>query len=110
MKKILVLTAAAAMTMALSTTGFGATMKYAVTFPSAGTQADGAQKFADLVKEYTDGSVEVEIYYASTLGGNTESMEGLRMGTIEATELSLTPCPICGTAARKRSTSSPLRK
>ena len=90
MKKILVLTAAAAMTMALSTTGFGATMKYAVTFPSAGTQADGAQKFADLVKEYTDGSVEVEIYYASTLGGNTESMEGLRMGTIEATELSLT--------------------
>ena len=90
MKKILVLTAAAAMTMALSTTGFGATMKYAVTFHSAGTQADGAQKFADLVKEYTDGSVEVEIYYASTLGGNTESMEGLRMGTIEATELSLT--------------------
>ena len=88
MKKTLVL--AAVMTLALSTTCFASTMKYAVTFPSAGTQADGAKKFADLVSEYTDGSVEVEIYYASTLGGNTESMEGLRMGTIEATELSLT--------------------
>lgn len=90
MKKRFALAAAAVLTLALSATSFAATMKYAVTFPSAGTQADGAQKFADLVKEYTNGSVEVEIYYASTLGGNTESMEGLRMGTIEATELSLT--------------------
>ena len=90
MKKILSLVIALVLVLSLSATGFAATMKYAVTFPSAGTQAEGAQKFADLVKEYTNGSVEVEIYYASTLGGNTESMEGLRMGTIEATELSLT--------------------
>lgn len=90
MKKILSLVIALVLVLSLSATGFAATMKYAVTFPSAGTQAEGAQKFADLVKEYTNGSVDVEIYYASTLGGNTESMEGLRMGTIEATELSLT--------------------
>ena len=90
MKKILSLVVMLVLVLSLSATAFAATMKYAVTFPSAGTQADGAQKFADLVKEYTNGSVEVEIYYASTLGGNTESMEGLRMGTIEATELSLT--------------------
>ena len=90
MKKILSLVIALILVLSLSATGFAATMKYAVTFPSAGTQADGAQKFAELVNEYTNGSVEVEIYYASTLGGNTESMEGLRMGTIEATELSLT--------------------
>ena len=90
MKKILSLVVALVLILSLSASAFAATMKYAVTFPSAGTQAEGAQKFADLVKEYTNGSVEVEIYYASTLGGNTESMEGLRMGTIEATELSLT--------------------
>ena len=90
MKKIFALVLTLALILSLSASAFAATMKYAVTFPSAGTQAEGAQKFADLVKEYTNGSVEVEIYYASTLGGNTESMEGLRMGTIEATELSLT--------------------
>ena len=90
MKKIFALVLTLALILSLSASAFAATMKYAITFPSAGTQAEGAQKFADLVKEYTNGSVEVEIYYASTLGGNTESMEGLRMGTIEATELSLT--------------------
>ncbi len=90
MKKIFALVLTLALILSLSASAFAATMKYAVTFPSAGTQAEGAQKFADLVKEYTNGSVDVEIYYASTLGGNTESMEGLRMGTIEATELSLT--------------------
>lgn len=66
------------------------TMKYAVTFPSTGTQADGAEKFAELVEEYSDGRIDVEVYYASQLGGNTESMEGLRAGTIESTELALT--------------------
>lgn len=90
MKKILSLVVALVLVLSLSVPAFAATMKYAVTFPSAGTQADGAQKFAELVNEYTNGSVNVEVYYASTLGGNTESMEGLRMGTIEATELSLT--------------------
>ncbi|MBR2256041.1 MAG: TRAP transporter substrate-binding protein DctP [Blautia sp.] len=90
MKKILSVAAILGLTLAVSTTGYAATMKYAVTFPSAGTQAEGAEKFAELVEEYTNGSVDVEVYYASTLGGNTESMEGLRMGTIEATELSLT--------------------
>ena len=90
MKKLLSATFALGLAAILSTTGFAATMKYAVTFPSSGTQAEGAEKFAELVEEYTNGSVDVEVYYASTLGGNTESMEGLRMGTIEATELSLT--------------------
>ena len=65
-------------------------MKYAVTFPGTGTQADGAEKFKELVEEYSEGRIVVEIYYSSQLGGNTESMEGLRAGTIEATELALT--------------------
>lgn len=66
------------------------TMKYAVTFTSTGTQAEGAEKFAQLVEEYSQGRIDVEVYYASQLGGNTESMEGLREGTIESTELALT--------------------
>ena len=66
------------------------TIKYAVTFPGQGTQADGAEKMKELIEEYSEGRMQVEIYYSSQLGGNTESMEGLRQGTIEMTELSLT--------------------
>ncbi|MCI9121782.1 MAG: TRAP transporter substrate-binding protein [Oscillibacter sp.] len=66
------------------------TVKYAVTFPGKGTQADGAEKMKQLIEEYSEGRIQVEIYYSSQLGGNTESMEGLRQGTIEMTELSLT--------------------
>lgn len=66
------------------------TVKYAVTFPGTGTQAEGAEKMKELIEEYSEGRMQVEIYYSSQLGGNTESMEGLRQGTIEMTELSLT--------------------
>ncbi|MCR4892982.1 MAG: TRAP transporter substrate-binding protein [Lachnospiraceae bacterium] len=69
----------------------GATvMKYAVTFPGNGVQSEGAEKLKELIEKHTDGRISVEIYYSSQLGGNTESMEGLRNGTIEMTELSLT--------------------
>lgn len=65
-------------------------MKYAVTFPGNGVQSEGAEKLKELIEKHTDGRIKVEIYYSSQLGGNTESMEGLRNGTIEMTELSLT--------------------
>ena len=83
------LTAAIGAAMA-STAGAATILKYAVTFPGNGVQSEGAEKLAELVKEYSNGNLEMEIYYSSQLGGNTESMEGLRMGTIELTELSLT--------------------
>ena len=92
MKKILALTLSLILVLAMATTSASAAtvMKYAVTFPNAGTQAEGAEKLAELIEQYSEGRIDVEVYYSSQLGGNTESMEGLRMGTIEATELSLT--------------------
>ncbi|MBQ1492255.1 MAG: TRAP transporter substrate-binding protein DctP [Blautia sp.] len=94
MKKMSRLAAAslAALLLVGSATTASATtyVKYAVTFPGAGVQSQGAEKLAEIVKEKSGGNLELEIYYSSQLGGNTESMEGLRMGTIEMTELSLT--------------------
>lgn len=66
------------------------TVKYSVTFPNSGVQSEGAEKMKELIEEYSEGRMQVEIYYSSQLGGNTESMEGLRQGTIEMTELALT--------------------
>lgn len=43
----------------------------------------GAQKFAELVKEYTNGSVEIKTYPGASLGGDRDTFEGLQMGTIE---------------------------
>ena len=49
MKKILSLVVILVLVLSLSVPAFATTMKYAVTFPSAGTQAEGAEKFAELV-------------------------------------------------------------
>jgi len=43
----------------------------------------GAQKFAELVKEYTEGSVQIKTYPGAALGGDRDAFEGLQMGTIE---------------------------
>lgn len=43
----------------------------------------GAQKFAELVSEKTNGSVKIETYPGGALGGDRDAMEGLQMGTVE---------------------------
>lgn len=43
----------------------------------------GAQKFAELVKEKTNGAVEVETYPGGQLGGDRDMMESLQMGALE---------------------------
>ena len=42
----------------------------------------GAHYFADLVKEYTDGTVILEIYPSAQLGSDKEAFEGHRMGSV----------------------------
>lgn len=44
----------------------------------------GAARFAELVSEYTDGSVQVEIFPNGTLGAERDMVEGVSMGTIDA--------------------------
>lgn len=62
------------------------TMKIAGTMSQSETDGEymGTQKFAELVEEYTNGSIKVEIYPSSQLGGQTEFSEGVMNGSIEA--------------------------
>lgn len=43
----------------------------------------GAQKFADLVSQYTNGTVEVKIFPNNQLGSPTAVAQGLQLGTID---------------------------
>ena len=44
-----------------------------------------AEKFAELVKTYTNGAVEVQIFPNSLLGGQRELLEGLQLNSVDAT-------------------------
>lgn len=65
-------------------------VKYSVTFPATGTQADGATRLGELIKECSEGRMTMEFYPSSQLGDKIPSMEGLRTGTIEMTECAAT--------------------
>lgn len=43
----------------------------------------GALKFAELVKEKSNGTVEVEIYPSSTLGNDRDLIEGMQLGSVD---------------------------
>lgn len=43
----------------------------------------GCEKFAELVNEYTNGSVTIEIHTSGTLGDAAELLDGVRMGTVD---------------------------
>ncbi|SPZ16821.1 C4-dicarboxylate binding protein, periplasmic protein [Pseudomonas luteola] len=45
----------------------------------------GAQKFADLVKEKSDGKMKVMVFASGTLGGDTQVISSLQGGTVDMT-------------------------
>ena len=51
----------------------------------------GDQKFADLVKERTNGRIVIEVYPAKQLGEETAVIEQVQLGAIEFTRVSLSP-------------------
>lgn len=61
-------------------------VKYSVTFGATGVQADGARAFADIIKECSQGRLEMELYPSAQLGDKASTFEGLMAGTIEMTE------------------------
>lgn len=65
-------------------------VKYSVTYPSTGTQADGALKLGELIEECSEGRMRMEFYPSSQLGDKTATFEGLGNGTIEMTECAAT--------------------
>lgn len=63
---------------------YKATFKVAMTQTPLHPYAIGANKFADLVKERTNGRIQVKVFTDSTLAkGEREMIEGLQQGTIE---------------------------
>jgi len=51
----------------------------------------GLEKFAQLVKEKTNGQVTVDVFPSSQLGNEREMIEALQMGTLEMTLVSTAP-------------------
>lgn len=43
----------------------------------------GSQKFAELVEQYTEGRVKIEIYPNATLGAERDMVEGCQMNTVD---------------------------
>lgn len=83
-------TAAASDGTTASNTASQIVVKYSVTYPSTGTQADGALKLGELIEECSDGRMKMEFYPSSQLGDKTATFEGLGNGTIEMTECAAT--------------------
>lgn len=61
------------------------TTKLVLTFPEINADSDNACKFlvmfADLVKERTNGMIEINVFGSGQLGTEAECIEGLRLGT-----------------------------
>lgn len=80
----------AAPAAAAETAGDAIVVKYSVTYPATGTQADGAYALADIIEEVSEGRLKMEFYPSSQLGDKAATMEGLKAGTIEMTECAAT--------------------
>jgi len=87
MKKVLVLGFAVLMVFALMGTAsaeFKATMKIASVMDMNHPYMVGCQKFADLIKERTNGRITFKLYPSYQLGkGERELTEGVQQGTID---------------------------
>lgn len=59
------------------------TAKLSLDVPEGNTKYVAAQNFADLVSERTDGNVDIQLFPNSVLGGEKESAEGIRLGSVQ---------------------------
>lgn len=64
------------------------TIKLASVINSESYKFDGLKKFKEIVEAESNGSLTVELYADSTLGGQSEVMEGMGMNTIEMAYIS----------------------
>lgn len=63
------------------------TIKFAFQNQKEHPQAQGAQKFADLVVAKTNGRIAVKLFPGGTLGGDLQTVSALQGGTVEMTVL-----------------------
>jgi TRAP-type C4-dicarboxylate transport system substrate-binding protein len=63
------------------------TLKFAFQNQTGHPQAQGAQKFADLVAEKSGRKITVKLFPGGTLGGDLQTVSAMQGGTIEMTVL-----------------------
>lgn len=61
------------------------TAKFAVTLPEKSHQGQGVAKFAELVKQKSNGEIVIKPYYSGALGNDVQVTSALQGGTIEFT-------------------------
>lgn len=78
---------AAAMACSVMLTGPAAaqeiTAKFSVTLPEASHQGQGVAKFVQLVKERSQGRIEIKPYYNAALGNDVQVTSALQGGSIQ---------------------------
>lgn len=62
-------------------------IKFAFQNQKGHPQAEGAQKFADLVAQKTGNKIQVKLFPGGTLGGDLQTVSALQGGTVEMTVL-----------------------
>ncbi|WPH17203.1 TRAP transporter substrate-binding protein [Variovorax paradoxus] len=90
--KAKLLLAAVGAVAALATAGAAAqvkerTLKFAFQNQTGHPQAQGAQKFADIVAAKSGGKMTVKLFPGGTLGGDLQTVSALQGGTVELTVL-----------------------
>lgn len=85
--KTLVATALVAASLASVAQAQERTIKFAFQNQKDHPQAQGAQKFADLVAAKTQGRIAVKLFPGGTLGGDLQTVSALQGGTVEMTVL-----------------------
>lgn len=65
--------------------------RYAENQPQDYPTTQGAYKFAELVKEKTNGRIDVQVYHGAQLGDEKSVIEQLQFGGIDFTRVSLSP-------------------
>ena len=67
------------------------TLRYAENQPEDYPTTKAAYKFAELVKEKTDGRINIEVYAGAQLGDEKSVIEQIQLGTIDFTRVSISP-------------------
>jgi len=83
MKKILILTLAAALTLASQTTKAAVKIKLGVVTKPGSAQNIAAEKFKELIEQRSDGAIKVQIYHSASLGNETEILQQVQMNTVQ---------------------------
>ena len=75
-------TIAAALTISLAGTAAAETLRLGMGDPIDSDQGALATRFAELVEQYSDGAMEVQLFPGGQLGAETEMIQNTRLGTL----------------------------